>query len=292
MSNQLTASRAAYKLTHILDHFAAQHGAERHPVDVVSLSLDVASQFGWSDPISQVRAEEIKNFEGALISGEGRREWMLLYNNKIRSPGRIRFTLAHELGHYLLHRQDRASFTCSEKDLVNLEQSEGTIEAQADAFASALLMPLNDFRDQMSGSADLDAIASCANRYGVSLTAAALRWLRYTEDIAVLVVHRDGFMRWAYSSKSALTNGAFFKTRKHSLPIPDGSLAANHDVAHDRTGTEVPARTWFPNAATKTTLREMKISSNEYDLVMTLLILPRGTSVWPPASPDAPIAYR
>lgn len=134
----------------------------------------------------------------------------------------------------------------------------------------------------MSGSADFDVIASCADRYGVSLTAATLRWLRHTETQAVLVVHRDGFMRWAFSSASAAKNGAFFKTRSETIPIPEASLAANSGVVHDRTGVDVPARTWFQHAPSQLSLREMKISAAEYDSTMTLLVLPRGTSVWKP----------
>lgn len=284
MAEVLTASKAAYKFTHVLDLFATHHGTPRFPVDVVDLAKDAANQFGWSDPISDVRAEDIKRFEGALIAGDERRKWLLLYNNKIKSEGRIRFTQAHELGHYVLHRLQQDSFSCAEKDVVNLELEEATLEAQADVFASTLLMPLNDFRAQMDGSADFEGIGACAERYGTSLTATTLRWLRHTETPAVLVVHRDGFMRWAFASKSAAKNGAFFKTRSQTIAVPEQTLAANDAVAYERTGVETPARRWFPHAPAELSLREMKISAHEYDSVMSLLLLPRGASVWQPWS--------
>src|SRR6516225_6148907 len=104
MADELTASKAAYRLTRILNLFAEHHGTPRFPVDVVALAKDAANQFRWADPIVKVQAESIKNFEGALIPSEGKREWLLLYNKNLRSKGRIRFTQAHELGHYLLHR--------------------------------------------------------------------------------------------------------------------------------------------------------------------------------------------
>jgi IrrE N-terminal-like domain len=282
MSIELTASKAAYKFTHVLDLFAEHHGTPRFPVDVVSLAKDAANQFRWNDPITEVRAEDINHFEGALIPGEGKREWLLLYNEKMKSEGRIRFTQAHELGHYLLHRHSQEAFTCAEKDVINLETNEATIEAQADVFASTLLMPLNDFRAQMCGSTDFDGISACASRYGVSLTAAALRWLKHTEQRAVLVVHRDGFMNWAFSSEGAAKSGAFFRTRSQIIAIPKLSLAADESVLHERTGVEMAARTWFPHAHADMSLREMKITANEYDSVMTLLVLPRGASVWEP----------
>ncbi|WP_097065482.1 hypothetical protein [Nitrosovibrio sp. Nv4] len=36
----------------------------------------------------------------------------------------------------------------------------------------------------------------CANRYGTSFTAAALKWLELTDQAAVLAVARDGFIYW------------------------------------------------------------------------------------------------
>ena len=284
MTNGLTASRAAYQLTHILDLFAEHHGAPQFPVDVVDLAKDAANQFNWNDPITEVQAADIRNFEGALFPIDDKRSWALFYNSKLKSPGRIRFTQAHELGHYLLHRHQKDSFSCSQSDVINLDTDEVTIEAQADSFASTLLMPLNDFRTQMSGTTavDFDSLGACADRYGVSLTAAALRWIKDTDKQAVLIVHRDGFMDWAFSSNAAVKNGAFFRTKQQTIAIPGGSLAADARVIHERSGVEMAARTWFPHASADLSLREMKITADGYDSIMTLLLLPRGASVWQP----------
>ena len=282
MAEALTASKAAYKFTHVLNLFAKHHETDRFPVDVVALAKDAANQFNWNDPITQVEAADIRGFEGALFPDDDKRKWLLLYNHKLKSPGRIRFTQAHELGHYVLHRQEQDSFSCSPKDLINLDIDEKTIEAQADSFASMLLMPLDDFRVQMDGTVDFESLGACADRYGVSLTAATLRWLKDTDKQAVLIVHRDGYVDWAFSSKAAVKNGAFFRSRQQPVEIPTGSLAANESVAHERAGAEVKARIWFPHAPTELSLREMKITADGYDSIMTLLMLPRGASVWQP----------
>ncbi|WP_204264877.1 ImmA/IrrE family metallo-endopeptidase, partial [Escherichia coli] len=51
------------------------------------------------------------------------------------------------------------------------------IELEADTFASYLLMPLDDFKAQIDGQPfSLDLLRHCADRYGVSVTAAALKW--------------------------------------------------------------------------------------------------------------------
>lgn len=282
MADALTPSTAAYKFTHVLNAFSLAHGTPRFPVDVVALAKDAANQHQWKDPITEVQAADLRNFEGALFPDDDRRRWLLLYNNKLTSPGRIRFTQAHELGHYMLHRQRQDQFSCSTDDVNNRGEDETDIEFQADAFAANLLMPLDDFRTQMDGAADLNALGACAERYGTSLTATILRWLKYTEKKAVLVVHRDGFMDWAFSSKPAARSGAFYKTRHCVNEIPSQSLAADDNVLHERAGSETAARTWFPHAPNGLSLREMKITANEYETVMTLLVLPSGADVWAP----------
>ena len=49
-----------------------------------------------------------------------------------------------------------------------------------------------DFRKQVDGQpVSFDLLGHCAERYGVSLTAAALRWTEIAEKRAVLVASRD-----------------------------------------------------------------------------------------------------
>jgi len=272
-----TPQKAANRLSKIMEVVGDVHGG-RFPVDVPMLAKEAASIFGWSDPITEVTAVDIKSFDGALFPDDERKKWMLLYNSAMASPGRIRFTQAHELGHYILHRQERSAFQCSGDDM--LEWEEKTIEAQADLFASFLLMPLDDFRAQVTTTVDLDLLGHCAERYGVSLTAAVLKWLNYTEENAVLILSRDGFMQWAFPSRQAKRAGVFFATRKQTVEVPAGSIAVAPGVKHERRGIELPANIWFPHAEAGTSLREMKISSDQYDYVLSLLILPRSATVW------------
>ena len=155
---------------------------------------------------------------------------------------------------------------------------EKLIEAEADVFASTLLMPIDDFRRQIDNDlVDLELLAVCATRYGVSLTAAVLKWLEFTPQRAVLVMSRDGYVLWARPSQSALISGAFFRTRGRVVPVPEASLALAHDVAvQERQGLAIPAQIWFPKEPRDMTLREMKIVSDRYDQTMSLLVLPKA----------------
>lgn len=264
MTELWTPQRAANRLAKLAEVFSAAHGVHRFPVDVPSLALETARIFGWSDPITQVQAANIKGLDGALFPGYGRKEWLLLYNEMVSSPGRVRFTQAHELGHYILHRQARESFQCSDADMLNWSRDDKDIEGQADLFASYLLMPLDDYRKQVTTVVDLELLGHCADRYGVSLTAAILKWLQYTDEKAVLVISKDGFINWAWSSESAAKAGAFFRTRNSVIPVPDSSIAAKSEISHDRTGTLIPASVWFPYASADTPVREMKIYAEQY----------------------------
>ena len=64
--------------------------------------------------------------------------------------------------------------------------------------------------------------------------------------------------------------------------MPSGSLAADDDVRHERAGATIQASVWFRFAEAQVQLREMKVSAEQYDSVLTLLCLPRASDFWPP----------
>lgn len=277
---------AANQITRQLNLFHQVHGGDCFPVDVEALTLEMAKRLDPEHPLT-IQGGNLPGLEGALYRVENekhpeRYKWAIVYNNQVRVPGRLRFTLAHELGHYLLHRQMQDTFHCSQGDMLDWHSEERKIESDADIFASYLLMPMDDFRRQLTATTvDLDALGHCADRYGVSLTAATLKWLEFTEQRAVLVVSRDGYIDWARSSESALKSGAFFKTRNVVRPIPNDSLAARQDgQTCEKAGINLDARVWFPREPQGMPLREMKIVSDQYDQTLSLLIMPKAEPRW------------
>lgn len=280
---QQTAPKAAIRLSKILEQFHASNPAARFPVNVEQLALGCHELFQWNDPIARVEAASIPGFEGGLFADDDRTRWMLVYNDTLSSPGRIRFTQAHELGHYILHRQRQAMFNCSEaSEMRNLKNGHQQMESEADEFASYLLMPLDDLRNQLSDTISLEALRHCADRYGVSLTAAALKWLSQTTDKAMLVVSNDGYINWSSSSDAAARAGIFYRTRSMTIPVPERSLAADTTIAQEHDGRMLPATVWFEHADPGLFVREMKITSEQYDNVTTLLVFPSITNAWDP----------
>lgn len=248
-------------------------GTDRFPVDVSKIAKEYSLQRYPDDPVSLVAGDRLPGFDGALYRAPaGKKGWGIVYNNDMSSRGRVNFTLAHEFGHYLMHRENfPAGLRCGEQDVVRWDSEYGQVEHQANVFAANLLMPLDDYRRQIAAKAkvDLDMIAHCADRYNVSLIAAVLRWLEYTEKRAVLVVSRDGFILWARSSTPALKTGAFFRTSAGPIEIPVASLAYRKESLVDgRAGIELPAGVWL-----RESVHEMSIFAENYDFTVTLLLL-------------------
>lgn len=266
----LSPERWANEISILLNAFK---GPDRFPVDVIEIATLYSAQRFPDDPISLVVGDDLPNFDGALYRApEGKKGWGIIYNNRITSEGRINFTLAHEFGHYLLHRLAHPDgLYCSSDKVAQWDPEYGQIENQANVFAASLLMPRDDFRRQIPArtAADIDMLSACAARYKVSFLAAALRWIEYTEKRAVLVVSRDGFILWAKPSGSALRTGAYFRTKGPPIEIPATSLAARPGLVVDpRVGIRLAANTWFPEE-----VREMAIHSEQYDFAISLLIL-------------------
>ena len=99
--------------------------------------------------------------------------------NSFHHPNRQRFTIAHEIGHLVLHSQQLQNTIHVDKKFQmfrNEKSSRGTdlLEIQANSFASELLMPtflLEDIVGNMTiDMDDEDTIIKLANRFKVSTT--------------------------------------------------------------------------------------------------------------------------
>lgn len=200
-------------------------------------------------------------------------QWGIVYNNRA-SPGRVRFTLAHELGHYLLHRKGAArdGISCSVRDVARGQAGSKVVEREADEFAAWLLMPFDDLRLQVPprSKPDLHRLSEVAARYGTSLLSTTLRWLECTEQRAVLVVSRDGYIDWSRSSAAALRTGAFFRSSSGPpTEVPPFSLAARPGEAEDpKGGLSLGTDVWFDSPSV-----EMAVVADAYDFTMSLVML-------------------
>lgn len=266
----------AGRITRMLDAVFGADRFDRGPVDTAALALEYSRQVAPKTPIHEVAERNLPGCVGALVYGEVQpRQWAIMYH-KGQSPGRRAFTIGHEFGHYVLHRdlieQGNAydgGIYCDENSVVR--RSGTGLEKEADEFAAAVLMPFHDFRRQLPAKdrPDFDLLSRLAARYGVSLTAVILRWLEYTETRAIMVVSNEGFAHWAKTSSAALKSGRYIRTKDVVYELPAQSAAARSDYSDEaRQGIMQPANVWFPEP-----VLEMCVRSDRYDQEITLLHL-------------------
>lgn len=251
-------------------------GEERFPIDVERLALEWTPIIDRDAPITRVSERPLDGCEGALVDGRRRgKGWGIAYSDAIRHPGRRRFTVAHELGHFLVHRHlaPDGGFRCRPEDMATWDHERSPQEAEANHFAARLLMPLDDFRRQAPPQAKLSLAELgrlAEQRYGVSLTACILQWLGITERRAVLVVSRDGYVLSAKSSGPAFRSGVFFRTRSGDpIEVPAASPVAIGAADVPEEGVRHPVGVWFHDHA----VVEEAIVSGRYDLGLSLLHL-------------------
>lgn len=262
----------AIHLSKLLKAVQDAHGGNRFPINIAGIAQDYSRQVFPNAPITKVEGMRLsQKFEGALIPNKDKGEWAIVYNENIQSPGRKNFTLAHELGHYLLHRHISADgIQCEPRQMLDWKSVYGQIESQANVFASFLLMPLDDFREQVSGQKPtMELMIHLADRYGVSKSAAILKWLDITDKRAMIVVAKDGYIDWAWSSDRLIKSGIFYRARQDVIELPEASLAAKRDATIDNiVGIKHPKGVWLGNEE----VHEMTVLAKVGEVSTSLLI--------------------
>jgi Zn-dependent peptidase ImmA (M78 family) len=126
------------------------------------------------------------DLSGFLVRENKGQKRSLIGANKSHHPHRQRFTIAHELGHFLLHEGEtvhldeyRQAFTINLRDK-HSAQGEDNDEREANLFAAELLMPVKFLMNDLSGK-DLDLLGDSAlldklaKKYKVSTQALTFR---------------------------------------------------------------------------------------------------------------------
>ena len=95
-----------------------------------------------------------------------------IYNKAIDGNGHARFTIAHEIGHFIMHRkQIHMARKANDNTKIYCDS-----EWQADEFAGRLLVPTNEIRQYSNALySNLYVADEIAERYGVSAICAEIR---------------------------------------------------------------------------------------------------------------------
>jgi hypothetical protein len=187
----------------------------------------------------EVRSRPLKDCEATLI-GFGDKGVVTIREGV--SPERKRFSIAHEIGHWEMHRGQSFACRIEERALDKLERSK---EREADDYASELLMPEGLFREAIrsgKGGVGLPAVNALATTFTTSFPATAIRYVEVSgEPLALAYRSADGSRTWF--SKSRAVPQHLWLSRNLS---PD---SFSHDLmrltpGEKRTG-KMPAEVWF-----------------------------------------------
>ena len=138
--------------------------------------------------------------EENLISHQGRifyneSDGVITINKDIKEKGKKNFTIAHELGHFLLDRL--RNYLCKKYDIMMLKLKKD-IENAANYFATELLMPEEWFVNSTGAIKDnVDCILEASEKFRVSLSAAAIRYSQIGKTPAAVIMTHKGKVKWS-----------------------------------------------------------------------------------------------
>jgi len=171
------------------------------PVPIVELAYQL--------DIAEIRDLSTDGFEGGLITDEVRSGGFILVNRLARG-GRRRFTIGHELGHFLMtsHKPPPDGFECSRADMrrwTGKEKSTAVrMEVEANEFAALMLMPPPIWRRELAKdhNPDLSCMVALADLFEVSKEAAARAYAQYHDETLAVLIVKDGMVSRVYRDRA------------------------------------------------------------------------------------------
>ncbi len=214
------------------------------PIDEWALALDITA----------IKALETDGFEGGLMMFADRSSATILVN-EAAGHRRRRFTIGHELGHFLLPWHTPRSgqgFLCSSKDMAVFRAKPGgdryiKMEAQANRFSAGVLMPAAPVRVDLRARRHFEVshVVELADRYEVSKEAMARRYVDLHDDAIAVVFSRAGVVVRIYRGKDFPRLGLIADN-----PLPPRSIAKRATLAVGQSSDwgEAPADRWLESA--------------------------------------------
>lgn len=170
-----------------------------------------------------IKEEKIEGAEARIVMNEN--SGIITINSDIDLPTKRRFILAHELGHFELHRNLSQGFNETDESLNHwYKKSLSSYEVDANEFAAEFLMPSDLFQNECRGKVfDPTVIAHLANHFQVSKTASILKFVQNENGNhpIFVVCCQDNKMKWFKKSNDFYHYSLF----ESNLPPPSGTVA-------------------------------------------------------------------
>lgn len=170
-----------------------------YPVDLNVLVRDVVNLESGNDLLHLEEAEFSNGILGLLTRKENTRNWVAIVQKKIPYLGRKRFTKAHEIYHFIGHRNLQSKFECNNKDL-SLSLAGEDVEREANAFAAELLIPASIIRQHLSSEFCYENALAIAFMLSASVEPVSNRWVKMSAKPLIFVKSRDGHVLYTYKN--------------------------------------------------------------------------------------------
>lgn len=184
------------------------------PVDDIARALD----------ISEIRTDSFDGFEGMLLTDRRRSQGAILASTR-HGQRRARFTIAHELGHFLMEHHVLTAedgFRCRAQDMRETREGRRYFkqESQANEFAIGLLAPFRMVDLFLSKDPDLRDGQRLRDALNVSLEACVRRMIDRRPEPLAAIWSKEGRVRYA------TRNGGFpYVHLRKGDPLPRISAA-------------------------------------------------------------------
>ncbi len=226
---------------------------------------EIAEEFGID-----VLYRPAESYDGALLRIRDARRGCIVINSRIREESRKRFTLAHEIGHFVLPGQQEVSAPCKQQRIENWDADLYRPELEANRFAAEILMPRGLMAEFVQSEPSLESIRSIAQLCGTSLTASAVRMITLTPHRAAVVWSQnqkilwsklsEGFVRWIRKGEVRESSFAAQYYRKQSVPDQLAPVPASAWLYEK--GLQEGAQIW-----------EQSVGLKNYGAVLSLLVI-------------------
>jgi Zn-dependent peptidase ImmA (M78 family) len=198
-----------------------------------------------------IQSLETEGFEGGLMMFADRSTGTIFVNRQ-SSHQRCRFTIGHELGHFLLpwhtprHGQ---GFLCSKKDMAVFRAKPGgdrylEMEAQANRFSAGLMLPPVPFSADLRAKRHFEVqhIVELAERYDMSKEATARRCADLHDDPIAVVISQHSKILRIYPGKDFPRLNVWLNDAVPPRSVTQRSALTPGQVSE---WDEMPADTWL-----------------------------------------------
>jgi len=178
---------------------------------------------------------------------------------------RRRFSIAHELGHWILHEDSVGFDSFDATD--DFKQQVSKAESEANEFASELLMPTHIFGPQCNSAPSFPLLKAMAKLFKTSLTATGLRFAEFSTHPHCFIKSKDGTIQWFRTQA-----GPEFQRVRQGFQLDKRSLASHLGINRDASPfQQVPVDAWIKGSNHKFTIEEQSLRLGDSDEILTIL---------------------